>query len=210
MSYLDRFLDLLNSLPDHIIYFLLALSAFVENIFPPAPGDMITAFGAFLVGTKRLHFLGVYVSTIIGSVSGFLFLFWIGRVLGRRFFIERGIWFFKAQDIIRAEEWFRKYGHFLVLLNRFLPGIRSVISIVCGISGLRTLRVAFLAFLSSCAWNLIWISLGYMLGTNWETVRQRMVQILAYYNIAILILLGLIILFFLAKWLMKGNLQSGS
>jgi len=208
VNYLDRFLDLLNSLPDHIIYFLLAISAFVENIFPPAPGDIIMAFGAFLVGTKRLHFLGVYVSTIIGSVSGFMFLFWIGRILGRRFFIERDIWFFTAHDIIRAEEWFRKHGHVLILLNRFLPGIRSVISLSGGISGLRTLRVMFLAFLSACAWNLIWMSLGYVLGTNWETVRNRIVQILTYYNIAILILLGLIILFFLAKWLMKSNLRS--
>ncbi|MCG2779295.1 MAG: DedA family protein [Desulfobacterales bacterium] len=203
MTYLDRFLDSLNSLPDVLIYLFLGLSAFVENVFPPIPGDTITAFGAFLVGTKRLHFFGVYFATTLGSLAGFMFLFWVGNLLGRRFFIERDYWFFKVEDIIRAEKWFRKYGYFLVLLNRFFPGIRSVISITGGISKLRASKVAWLALISSCVWNLIWIAFGYMLGNNWETARDKMSYFLVRYNIAILILLGLVVVCFVVKKTMK-------
>ena len=199
MTYLDRFLDSLNSLPDLLIYFFLGLSAFVENVFPPIPGDTITAFGAFLVGTKRLHFFGVYFSTTLGSLAGFMFLFWVGSLLGRRFFVARDYWFFKAEDILRAEEWFRKYGYFLVLLNRFFPGIRSVISIAGGISELRAFKVAGLALISSCVWNLVWIAFGFMLGNNWETARDKMSYFLARYNTAILILFGLLIIFYFVK-----------
>lgn len=199
MAYLDTFLEFLNSLPSTLIYVLLGLSAFVENVFPPIPGDTITAFGAFLVGTKRLHFFGVYLSTTIGSLSGFMFLFWVGGFLGRRFFIERDYRFFKAQDVIRAEEWFQKYGYSLVLLNRFLPGVRSVISIAGGISRLAFLRVTLLAFLSACVWNLIWIGFGYALGSNWETVKESMAYIMVRYNLAILVLAGLVILVLLIK-----------
>ena len=148
VTYLDKLLDFISSLPDSLIYISLGLSAFVENIFPPIPGDTVTAFGAFLVGAKRLHFLGVYMSTTVGSLSGFMFLFWVGGLLGRRFFVEKDYWFFKAKDIVRAEEWFRRFGYVLVLLNRFFPGIRSVISIAGGISGLRVLVVALLALIS--------------------------------------------------------------
>ncbi|MFH1934561.1 MAG: DedA family protein [Pseudomonadota bacterium] len=203
MTYLDRFLDSLNSLPDVLIYFFLGLGAFVENVFPPIPGDTITAFGAFLVGTKRLHFFGVYFATTLGSLAGFMSLFWVGSLLGRRFFIERDYWFFKAEDIIRAEKWFRKYGYFLVLLNRFFPGIRSVISITGGISKLKASKVAWLALISSCAWNLIWIAFGYMLGNNWETARDKMSYFLVRYNFAILILLGLVVVCFVVKKTMK-------
>lgn len=203
MTYLDSLLNLLNSLPDSLIYFFLGLSAFVENVFPPIPGDTITAFGAFLVGTKRLNFLGVYLSTTIGSLSGFMFLFWVGGFLGRRFFVERDIWFFKSRDIIRAEEWFKKYGYFLILLNRFFPGIRSVISISGGIVKLRVIRTVSLALISCAVWNLIWISIGYTLGNNWETVRDKMAFILVRYNFAIIILLVLVILFFLVKKVIK-------
>ena len=203
MTYLDSFLEFLKELPDILIYMLLGLSAFVENVFPPIPGDTITAFGAFLVGTKRLHFLGVYLSTTLGSLSGFMFLFWVGRLLGRHYFIERDYWFLKAHDIIRAEEWFKRYGLFLVLLNRFFPGIRSAISIAGGITGLRVLWVTILALLSSSAWNLIWISIGYVLGTNWETVREKMSDIMASYNFSVLAFLTLLVLFFVIKNLIK-------
>jgi len=132
MTNLDGFLNFLNSLPDFLIYFFLGLSAFVENIFPPIPGDTITALGAFLVGTQRLHFLGVYFSTTIGSLFGFMFLFWIGSLLGKRFFVDRDYRFFKAEDIIRAEEWYRKYGYFLVLIK--IKGFKG------RLSGLHKLR----------------------------------------------------------------------
>ena len=45
---MDAFITYLNSLPDPLIYLALGVSAFVENVFPPIPGDTITAFGAFL------------------------------------------------------------------------------------------------------------------------------------------------------------------
>jgi membrane protein DedA with SNARE-associated domain len=205
VTFLDSFLDLLNSLPDYLIYIVLGFSAFFENICPPIPGDTVTAFGAFLVGTERLNFFWVYLSTTIGSLSGFMFLFWVGGYLGRRFFIERDYRFFKARDIIRAEEWFRRYGHLLILLNRFFPGIRSVISIAGGISGLMALKVALLALTSCSVWNLIWISLGYMLGSNWEAARDKIAHIMVRYNLTILALVGVVVLFFLAKRVMKRN-----
>jgi len=190
---LDRFLELLNALPEHVIYVILGVSAFVENVFPPIPGDTITAFGAFLVGTQKLHFSGVYISTTVGSLMGFMALFWVGRLLGRGFFVERDLWLFKARDIQRAEAWFGRYGYFLILMNRFFPGIRSVISIAGGISGLRSTRVGFLALVSCAVWNLIWIGFGYTLGTNWEVVKERMTYILARYNLAILMAFAVVI-----------------
>lgn len=199
MSWLDSFLGFLDSLPNLLLYVMLGVSAFVENVFPPIPGDTITAFGAFLVGTQRLSFVGVYLTTTSGSVLGFMFLFWIGSLLGRRFFIERDYRFFRARDIIRAEEWFQKYGYFLILMNRFFPGIRSVISIAGGISRLKVPWVALLALVSSLIWNLIWIALGYSVGANWETVEEKMGQILLNYNIVILLALGTVLVIFLLR-----------
>lgn len=190
---MDVFINYLKSLPDYLIYIFLGLSAFVENVFPPIPGDTITAFGAFLVGIGRLNFFGVYISTTLGSLLGFMSLFWIGGYLGRRFFIEKDYRFFSAKDIVKAEGWFRKYGYFLIALNRFFPGIRSVISIAGGISGLNVTRVIILALLSCGVWNILWIMLGYMLGTNWDTFEAKMSGILVRYNMTILVLFVLFI-----------------
>jgi len=132
-----------------------------------------------------------------------MFLFWVGSLLGRRFLIEKDYWLFKAQDIIRAEEWFRKYGQLLILLNRFLPGIRSVISIAGGMSKLKFFKVTLLALISSCTWNLIWMCLGYTLGSNWEALRDEMAHIMVRYNFSVLALLGLAIVFLMMKRLIK-------
>jgi membrane protein DedA with SNARE-associated domain len=199
LSYLDRFLNLFDALPDPLLDFLLGLSAFVENIFPPIPGDTITAFGAFLVGARRLSFMGVYLSTTLGSLAGFMTLFWVGSLLGRKFFMEKDYRLFSAQNIVRAEEWFRKYGYFLILLNRFFPGIRSIISLAGGISNLGAFWVALLALISAAAWNLIWIAIGYSLGNNWETVKEKMGHILFQYNLSFLALAFVAVLLFLLR-----------
>jgi membrane protein DedA with SNARE-associated domain len=203
LTYLDRLFNLIDTLPNTLLYLLLGLSAFVENIFPPIPGDTITAFGAFLVGARKLDFMGVYLSTTLGSLAGFMTLFWIGNLLGRKFFIERNYRLFSAQSIIQSERWFRKYGYFLILLNRFFPGIRSIISLAGGISKLDPFRVALLALVSAGAWNLIWIAIGYSLGNNWEIVREKMGTILFQYNLTFLLMAVLMVLIFLLRMLRK-------
>jgi membrane protein DedA with SNARE-associated domain len=196
---MEIFLEYLDSLPDYLVYVSLGLSAFVENIFPPIPGDTIIVFGAFLVGIGRLNLFWVYFSTTLGSLSGFMSLFWIGRYLGRRFFIERDYRFIKAKDIIRAEDWFRKYGYFLIVLNRFIPAIRSVISVAVGISGLSGIKVSILALVSCAVWNILWTLLGYALGSNWEAFKTSMSAIMMRYNITILFFFCLFIIFIIIR-----------
>jgi membrane protein DedA with SNARE-associated domain len=199
MTLLERFLNYLDSLPNAVTYLLLSVSSFVENIFPPFPGDTITAYGAFLVGIGRLDFFWVYISTTIGSFLGFMSLFWVGLYVGRRFFIEQDYRFLKAKDIIKAEEWYRNYGYLLIGFNRFLPGVRSAISVAGGISKLKPILVGILALLSCSVWNLIWISLGYVLGSNWEVFYERLSGIIVRYHIALLVVFGFLVIFIVIR-----------
>ncbi|RJR29126.1 MAG: DedA family protein [Desulfobacteraceae bacterium] len=198
MTYTETYLDLLRSVPDPAAYLFLAVSSFVENVFPPIPGDTITAFGAFLVGIGKLSFLGVYASTTLGSIGGFLSLYKMGGWLGRRFFMENDYRFFRASSILKAEQWFEKYGYFVIGMNRFLPGVRSAVALAGGICRLKAHWVALLALLSSATWNLIWILTGYLLGNNWELVESRLSAILLRFNTAVATLLVVIVLF--AVW----------
>lgn len=181
---LDTIINFLLPQSDLILYLFLFVSALIENLFPPVPGDTITALGAFLVGTGRLDYILVYLSTSVGSVVGFMCLYFVGRMLEREFFMKHDYRAFPRESIVSAERWFSKYGYSIVLANRFFPGIRSVISIVSGISRLRVLPVFLIALASASVWNLIWIQAGYMLGNNWHTVRQKVSQMLQNYNIA--------------------------
>ena len=193
---LIQYLQELAKNPDNFIflYGILFISAVIENLFPPIPGDTITAFGAFLVGTGTLDYFYVYLSTSIGSVIGFMCLFFVGKYLQREFFVNKNFKFFSVESIENAENWFSKYGYYIVLANRFFPGIRSVISIVSGISKLNTLKVFILALISASVWNLIWIHAGYVLGDNWDVFSKKITGIIKNYNMAVggIIAIGLI------------------
>lgn len=176
---------------DLFLYVFLFISAIIENLFPPIPGDTITIFGAFLVGTGRLSYLMVYTVTTLGSVTGFMLLVAVGRILEREFFMKKNYRFFSAESIVAAERWFERYGYFVVLANRFLPGVRSVISLVSGITRLNLLKVMLLALASASVWNLIWIQIGFVLGNNWQVVREKAGILIGRYNIAMGIIIAL-------------------
>jgi len=192
---------------NYFIYLFLFISAFIENIFPPAPGDTITAFGAFLVGTGRLNFLSVYAVTTLGSSAGFMVLYFLGRYLERSFFEKKNYSFFPGDKIADAEKWFHKYGYLVILFNRFMPGLRSVISIVSGMSGLRAFPVFLLSFLSALIWNFIWIYAGFTIGNNWDIVKKGVVELLKCYNLAAGVVIFSVILFFLIKYFKKNSAE---
>lgn len=188
-EYIDSIITNFLDAPVSILYLFLFVSSIVENLFPPIPGDTITVFGAFLVGKGKLNFFAVYFITTIGSTIGFLILFALGWFLGKEFFIKKDFRFFPAKSIASGEHWFSRFGLLIVLANRFLPGIRSVISIVAGASLLSPLKVSVLALISASIWNLIWIQAGYNLGSNWNGVRQKAEELLAKYNTIVIIII---------------------
>jgi membrane protein DedA with SNARE-associated domain len=187
-----------------LLYLFLFGSSVLENLFPPIPGDTITAFGAFLVGIGKLDFFIVYAVTTLGSSVGFILLFYAGAFLEMEFFLNTRFKIFSSHKILAAEKWFSRYGYYVVILNRFLPGVRSVISIAAGISGLNGMKVFLLSIISAMGWNFLWIYTGYTLGNNWEVVQEKITVIIRNYNIAaatVLIAAG--VFFFIYKMLKK-------
>jgi membrane protein DedA with SNARE-associated domain len=183
-NFFNQSIDIIMQWNIYYLYLFLFACAVIENLCPPIPGDTVTAFGAFLAGIGKLDFLMVYIITTIGSTIGFMLLFYAGILFGRGFFSKTNIKFFSNDNIKKAEEWFSNYGYFVVAMNRFLPGIRSVISITAGISGLNTLKVFILSMLSAMFWNFLWIYAGYSLGNNWEKIYEALTVLVTRYNIA--------------------------
>ncbi len=204
-NFLNDLINFLLPLNNAFLYIFLFLSSVIENLFPPIPGDTITVFGAFLVGIGRLNFFGVYISTTIGSVAGFMILFLFGKYLGKKFFHEKNYKHFSIEKLEKTERWFQKYGSWVIIANRFLPTVRSVISLAAGISELNTTKVLSYSLISASAWNLIWLYTGYLLGHRWQTVKDKFSDIIMKYDIVagIIILLAIIIILIYKKFIKK-------
>jgi membrane protein DedA with SNARE-associated domain len=156
-------------------YWILAISLFVtflENVFPPAPCDSILIFTGTLVGIDVIGFVPLLIFSTIGSTVGFIFMFWLGRQFGDRVIRSNRITFITAESIKRPERWLKKWGIYLIAINRFLSGTRGVLSFLAGISKMRASTTFLAAGISALVWNIILISLGLALGENWQLANE--------------------------------------
>jgi membrane protein DedA with SNARE-associated domain len=175
-------------------YLAVALSAFLENVIPPVPGDTVVVFSAYLVGLGLLHWAPVYAATCVGGTAGFMLMYQIGRTGGRALVGRSGNRLFGQEQLIRAEAWLERYGSWLILANRFLSGVRSVIALAAGLGNLSWPRVFVLGGISMILWNGALLYAGMLVGRNWESV----IEVLRQYNqvavgIVIVVLLGLVL-----------------
>ncbi|GAE94668.1 alkaline phosphatase [Gracilibacillus boraciitolerans JCM 21714] len=66
----------------------------------------------------------------------------------------------KKTDIYRADAWFDKYGYWTVFFCRFVPVIRSLISIPAGMSNMNIRLFLLFTTLGTLIWNTILVYLG--------------------------------------------------
>lgn len=177
----EHVLSFISELTPFWIYVALFFFSFVENVFPPSPSDLVVVVGGSLIGTGELHFVPTLLLTTIGSVLGFMTLFFIGTQLDRKIIQAGKIKFISIEGLTKVELWFKKWGYWIILANRFLPGTRSVISFFAGLSELNFKKTAVLAGISALVWNAIIIYLGIIFGTNIEIIDK---YLSTYSNIA--------------------------
>lgn len=194
--------SLFSQISPTMAYLVLCISAFTENVLPPIPGDTVVILGAYLVSIEKLGFWGVYVSTTLGSVIGFMTMFIVGRRFGRSFvYKESRAKVFKEENIRRVEIWFAKWGYWVIFANRFLSGTRSVISLFAGFFHLNIFLVLILSMISAAIWNGMLIAAGMLVGHNWGIISN----IVAQYNKVLIIITILVIGYFIYRKFYKKS-----
>ena len=169
----------------------------IENIFPPIPSEVILAFGGFMTSQTTLNAVGVIVSATIGSTVGAIVLYLIGRILNKER-LERivsgkigKVLRLKASDIEKADKWFDTKGQKTVFICRFIPIVRSLISIPAGMSEMNFLKFLLYTVLGSTIWNTVLVLLGKELGDSWE----RVVEVFDNFSNIILVVLIIVVAF---------------
>lgn len=196
---LEQFISYINSIDPLLIYIIIFSFSFIENIFPPSPSDIVVVIAATLISKDKLDFFSILFITTLASTVGFVVMYFIGEFSGEKILRKGKLKFIKQEYLNKADLWFSKYGFNLILINRFLPGTRAVISFFCGVHRLNPLRSFIAASFSSFLWNFILIFLGITLGNNIQIVDK---YLNTYSNIGIIITI-IVFTFFLLKYLIK-------
>jgi len=187
-------------------YVGIALIIAIENLFPPIPSELILTFGGFMTITTSLTVIGVIIASTLGSIFGAVILYLIGRlfnidVLQR--IIDRWGRFLrvKREDLEQAFGWFNRYGYWTVFFCRMVPLIRSLISIPAGMAKLNFGLFLLFTTAGTLIWNTVLVSLGAMLGENWDKILDFMdVYSNITYAILAVLVIGFILYWFLKKY----------
>lgn len=151
----------------------------LENIFPPIPSEVILTFGGYLTSQTDLTILGVVIASTIGSIIGAIVLY----VLGLQLDVERlekivdkwgRVLRVTKDDIHKADAWFDKYGPWTVFFCRFIPLIRSLISIPAGMSNMNFWVFLLFTSVGTMIWNIVLVCLGAKLGDSWDLIVEKM------------------------------------
>lgn len=196
---LQQIISYISTLDPALIYVVLFFFAFIENILPPSPSDFVVLFGATLIANSTLGFIPILLITSVGSALGFIVMYFIGEFLGEKLLRSGKFRFIKQESLDKADRFFHKYGYNIILINRFLPGTRAVVSFFSGVHKLKPTRTFIYAAVSSFVWNAILIFLGIQLGNNLELVDKYLSE----YSQIILSITGLIIIIVLVRFWMK-------
>jgi len=147
-----------------------------ENIFPPIPSEVILTFGGFMTTCSKMNVWLVILSATIGSVTGALFLYSIGRLISQEYLLKlfsgkigRAL-HLKPTDISLAGRWFAQRGNMTVFLCRFIPILRSLISIPAGTAKMNLGVFLVLTTLGTAIWNTVLVWLGVIAGESWGSV----------------------------------------
>ena len=148
---------------------VLAGSSFFEYVFPPFPGDFVTVLGAVLVTGYGWSFPLVLGAVMLGSVLGTLAAHQLGVVLARKKKKPHRM----VESLVRR---FERHGAAYMIVNRFLPGIRSLFFVAAGLAGIRRRSVILYGGISALLWNLGLMALGAAVGANLDRLEAIVEQ----------------------------------
>jgi len=172
--YTEQFIEWIETLSPVSIYFIFSVIAYLENIVPPIPGDLLVAFGGYLAAESLIGFTPILALTTIASVFGFMTMYYVGVYFGEKIEVQRrNFWLMRFIDVKyfdKAKRWMDKWGQGAILVNRFLAGTRSVISLTAGITKTKVNLTIINSSISSLLWNTILLGAGWLVHENWQII----------------------------------------
>ena len=189
----------------------------VESSFIPFPSEVVIPPAAFVAGQPEsvLCATGNYpidvliivlfgtLGAMIGAIINYGLSVWLGRLIIYKFADSKvgHMCLLSSEKLEKAESYFREKGNVSTFIGRFIPGIRQLISIPAGLSRMHFGAFLWWTFLGAFVWNCILAALGYIAAGQMSLIKEYSHEL----SVAILILVGCVIVYFVIKRLLRGK-----
>ena len=176
-------------------YWGLILGMALESACMPVPSEIVLPFGGYLVSRGVLAFWPAVFAGTLGGTIGSIAAYLVGSKGGRPFIAKYGRYFFvTSKELSTADRLFQRYGSHIVFWARFMPVVRTFISLPAGIARMNFAQFVFYTVLGSLPWSALFVYIGVRLGQNWDQVRKTLEELdLAIIGLLVLLLLLLLV-----------------
>jgi membrane protein DedA with SNARE-associated domain len=146
----------------------------MESTLVPVPSTLVFPFAGFLAAKGVFSLPIVLVVNSGGALVGSGIGYWMGAAGGKPLLLRYGKFILiRAKDIETTERWFEKHGKMTVLIARFVPVVRHIISLPAGIARMKLVPFFVQTFIGATLWGGFLIVLGYYMGEHWDTVANK-------------------------------------
>jgi membrane-associated protein len=129
------------------------------------PGDSLLFTGGLLAASSLIAPLWVLLLTLpIAAIAGNLVGWWIGRKAGPAVFDRPDSRLFKARHVDRAHRFFERNGGRAIILARFVPVVRTFVTVMAGVARMNFRRFALYSLIGGLLWTVGVTLLGFWLG----------------------------------------------
>jgi membrane protein DedA with SNARE-associated domain len=155
----------------------------LESTIVPIPSELILPFAGFLVSDQSIepltrspwNFWVVVVVGVAANTTGSLCGYALGTKLGRPFLDRWGRYLLISKhEVEQAEHFFARWGSPTAFFSRLLPGIRTIISFIAGVSHMPLGRFTIYSTLGAIPWTIALVYAGTVLGSNWTRIRDEL------------------------------------
>ncbi|MBU5353943.1 DedA family protein [Paenibacillus barcinonensis] len=141
--------------------------------FEFVPAELVLPMAGYWVYLGDMKLWLAILAGTVGGTFGPLTLYALGRYGGRPMVEKYGKYFLiRPHHVEASDKFFEKYGSGVAFYGRFVPGIRTVISIPCGMAKMNVFKFSIFTFLAMLPITSIYVYLGYKLGAQWEEVGE--------------------------------------
>jgi membrane protein DedA with SNARE-associated domain len=177
----NNIIPFLTSLYGSVGYVGVFFAMVLESTIVPIPSELILPFAGFLVSDHSIEplthsewsFWIVVVVGVAANTTGSLCGYALGAKLGRPFLDRWGRFLLvRKHEVDQAERFFARWGSPTAFISRLLPGVRTVISFVAGVSHMPIGRFTVYSTLGAIPWTIALVYAGTVLGSNWTRIRD--------------------------------------
>jgi membrane protein DedA with SNARE-associated domain len=185
---------------NHFGYLAVVGLVLIEDFGVPVPGETVLILAAVYAGAGRLNVLLVGLLGFLGAVLGDNVGFAIGHFGGRPLIERYGRYIFiTAERIARATQFFERHGGWIIIVARFIEGLRQANGIIAGLSGIRWLKFLAYNIIGAALWVATWTTVGYLAGSHIRSLYETG----THYSTYAAIVLGALVLTYILRHVVR-------